>query len=154
MLPPPIADGEAQWHSGARLARVFASLSPDLRSGFLVPAPDIPIALDLADVVGKAIHHPLRVHFALSAKAESPEPHGVTDVGEHRLHRPQAPAVAIAAFVGIDLALHALGAGLRLALVSPQDKSHLPCRSSEGSRPQRVRQNPLRLVKFSSALMD
>jgi hypothetical protein len=46
---------------------VFSSLSLDLRSGFFVPASDIPVALDLADVMGEAVHHPLRIDLALSA---------------------------------------------------------------------------------------
>lgn len=111
-----------------RWVRVFSSLLPDLRSGFCLPAPDIPVALDLADVMGEAVHHPLRIDLALSAQTEALEPCRVSNVGEHGLHRPQTPAVTIAALVGVNLALHPLGVGLGFVPVSPQDERYLPRR--------------------------
>ena len=44
----------------------FSSLLPDLCLAFLLPASDIPVALDLADVVSEAVHHPLGIDLALA----------------------------------------------------------------------------------------
>src|SRR5712691_4833243 len=118
------SEGGARCGDGTRVALVV-SLLAEVCLGFRVPPSDIPIALDLADVVGEAVHHPLRIDLALATQTESFEPGRVIDVGEHWLHRPQAQAVSIAPLVGVDLSLHALGVRFGPLGVAPQDERHL-----------------------------
>ncbi|HET9043527.1 MAG TPA: hypothetical protein VFN70_10295, partial [Burkholderiales bacterium] len=64
-------------------------------------------ALQLADVVHHAVEQPLGVQLLLAAQAEAAQPVRAADVGEHRLHGSQPPAVLETAVLGVDLALHA-----------------------------------------------
>src|SRR5512134_1025966 len=93
-------------------------------------------SLHLADVMHHAVEQPLRVHLLLAAQAQPPEPVGAADVGEHRLDRPEPPAVLIAALLGVDLALHTRAGVVRF---DPPDEQHHLARSGA----LRVAQTPM-----------
>src|SRR5439155_1360845 len=68
------------------------------------------------------------------AQAEPPQAAAAADVRKHRLGHRKPATVLIAPVVGVDLALHASAAGLRLARGSSQEERDLSDQSALGMR--------------------
>ena len=82
----------------------------------------------LLDVVHQGVQLPLAVHLGLAAQREAVELLVVTQIGEHRLHRGEAPAVFGAALCAVDALLHLLGVNVfaeMLAFALAHKEGHL-----------------------------
>ncbi len=80
----------------------------------------------LLDVVHQTEELPLRIHLLLPAQREAIQPLVVSEVGKHRFHGGEAPAIEPPASFGVDRPLHAIAVAQRGAGRLAMEEADLP----------------------------
>ena len=91
---------------------------------------ELSVALNLPNVVHKAVQHPLRIYFRSASQGKAIEPMRVPDIRKYGLDDAEPAAIRISADIRINLALHSGAISLRFALGSTYKESHLSHRRS------------------------